>query len=104
MSLGQRQPAGVGEQFAEENRLVMDRELVGGGNIEEGLVADIRPGRLERKVILNGLGHADSATRFRGIPTEQTRLRKAIHTRCRPRYPRRLDESILCSFFNMLFG
>jgi hypothetical protein len=60
MPLAERQAACLSEQFAQENRLVIDLEIVGFHELHEGFVANIGPGRRQREIVVDGSGHKGS--------------------------------------------
>ena len=57
VALRQRQAARLGEDAAEEDRLVVDVELVPSRDVHEMRVADIGPGTDEREIIVDGPWH-----------------------------------------------
>ena len=65
MALGQRQAAGVRKHLAELDRLVAHGDAVRLGEIEERLMAEKRPGRGERKPVVDGAGHGMNSGRKR---------------------------------------
>ena len=64
-ALGQRQAAGLRKYDAVVDRLDPDLGAVAPGDLDEALMAQVGPGRGEREVVVDGLGHGRIPLGFR---------------------------------------
>src|SRR5712671_7413929 len=64
MPFRQRQAAGLREQFGQQHRLMIHFETVSACDLPERFVADIGPGGLQRKIVIDLTRHAGSGYRI----------------------------------------
>lgn len=74
MALGQRKPAGLGEQIHQHDRLEVDGRAVARGDVAEQPVADIGPWRLQREIVIDLARHAGSRAGRRSATSDQRAL------------------------------
>src|SRR5262245_59501375 len=74
MTLGERQPTCFGKQIHQQDRLVVDLELMSAGKVLKKAMPDIGPRRLNGKIVVNLARHWSSGrsnpSKLKGITTD----------------------------------